>query len=130
MADWAGLENRCGSNITEGSNPSLSALQFDAGWCSQVQETPVFSGFLAFSSLLVSASICPFSVQSGASCDASDARRTAPFSAPLGTTVGTFSGPFVPVARSIPAPDSGASNVGIAGRDASADAWSWTVSDV
>ncbi len=25
MADRAGLENRCGSNITEGSNPSLSA---------------------------------------------------------------------------------------------------------
>ena len=25
MADRAGLENRCGGNITEGSNPSLSA---------------------------------------------------------------------------------------------------------
>jgi hypothetical protein len=25
VADWAGLENRCGGNVTEGSNPSLSA---------------------------------------------------------------------------------------------------------
>ena len=27
MADRAGLENRCGSNATEGSNPSLSAVE-------------------------------------------------------------------------------------------------------
>ena len=25
MADWGGLENRCASDRTEGSNPSLSA---------------------------------------------------------------------------------------------------------
>src|SRR5436309_9479024 len=30
-ADWAGLENRCTGNCTEGSNPSLSAFQFLAG---------------------------------------------------------------------------------------------------
>ncbi len=26
MAEWDGLENRCGGNPTEGSNPSLSEL--------------------------------------------------------------------------------------------------------
>jgi hypothetical protein len=26
VADRAGLENRCGGNLTEGSNPSLSAF--------------------------------------------------------------------------------------------------------
>ncbi|MFN4261625.1 MAG: hypothetical protein ACK4RK_20265 [Gemmataceae bacterium] len=44
--------------------------------------------------------------------------------------MGTFSGPSVPVARSAAAPVSVPSSGGTGGSDASADAWSWTVSDV
>jgi hypothetical protein len=109
-ADRAGLENRCGRKPTEGSNPSLSALQSDAGWCRLARETPFLSGFFAFSSLVPCALSSPFSVQSGAICNAGDAGRTAPISAPLGTTVGTFLEPSVPVAWSAaktPAPTLG-----------------------
>ena len=121
-ADWAGLENRCGGNVTEGSNPSLSALKFDTDSCNLRPESAFFSGFLAFSILLLSSLLRSSSVQSGAESDASGASRTAPFSAPLGTTGGTFLGPSVPVARNARAPDSVSPSAVIGGSDARAEA--------
>jgi hypothetical protein len=70
--------------------PVLSAVQINADWCVFARETPVFPGFFAFSRLPLSMSSDPFSVQSGAIRSVGDADRTALFSAPLGTTVGTF----------------------------------------
>ena len=123
-ADRAGLENRCGRKPTEGSNPSLSALHSDADWCTLAQEAPFSPGFLVFLVLTSLSSILPLSAHFGAVSSAFDARRMAPYSAPLGTTVGTFLGPSVPVAASASAPEYGLSNAEIEGSDERADAWS------
>ena len=58
MVDWAGLENRCTGNRTEGSNPSLSA-SLRAGvpqvigtsafaFLSDPQSFPFVASFVAF----------------------------------------------------------------------------------
>ena len=88
--EWAGLENRCTGNRTEGSNPSLSAVQIGATWREAVQETPFSTGFFAFLDVVRFALTTPPSVQSGARSSVCDARRMAPFWAPDGTIVGTF----------------------------------------
>ena len=37
MVEGDGLENRCGGNLTEGSNPSLSAILFAKKWRTKPQ---------------------------------------------------------------------------------------------
>src|SRR5262249_22389252 len=69
-----GLENRCRSNPTEGSNPSLSAWQSDADECDFVQEVALSPGNLASSVPPPDPWVWQFSVQSSADWDGSEAR--------------------------------------------------------
>src|SRR5204862_879344 len=124
-ADRTGLENRRRREASVGSNPTPSAVQFDAGWCRLVRITPFFPEFPSSSLPLASLFSWLFAVQFGAGSEAPDARWMAPLSAPLGTTVGTSFEPSVPVARNAPATVSTPSSEGIGGSDARADAWSW-----
>ena len=97
-------------------------MKGDAGWGGLVRNSLPRCRFTATGFSLRRAPFLPSSVQSGAVSYSFDARRMAPFSAPLGTTVGTAGTPTypssVPVARSTAA-SGGASPVrtGGAGRD-------------
>ena len=105
------------------TDPSPILVHPDADWRGSVRNV-VPRCVLTATGLFVSlphSALPP--VQSGAIRNSGDADTMAPFSAPLGTTVGTFLGPSVPVACSADVPESGPIGA-IGGSDARAPAWS------
>ncbi len=84
-----------------GLSEPVSLMRGDATSCRLVRKVPSVKGLERPSPLILLDLVPRPSVQSDAASYGFGARRTAPFSAPLGTTVGTFLAPGwpVPVAR-------------------------------
>jgi hypothetical protein len=74
-------------------SPLRPLAQCDAVCCELAREAPDYPALFAFFFAIVAGLSLASSVQSGAIRNSRDASRLAPFSAPLGTIAGTFSGP-------------------------------------